>query len=102
AKIYHTIQNIPVFLQYPQYNCTWLVSVCHTTRYFCRTFVLSNFGKILKHTHPAATDAAASQNPPPEPPHYRALPYRRRIRLAVALFYFCQGLAFASWASRIP
>src|SRR5690606_17695870 len=22
--------------------------------------------------------------------------------LAVALFYFCQGLAFASWASRIP
>src|SRR5690606_29950352 len=39
---------------------------------------------------------------PPEPSHYRALPYRRRIRLAVALFYFCQGLAFASWASRIP
>lgn len=25
-----------------------------------------------------------------------------RIRLAVSLFYFCQGLAFASWASRIP
>ncbi|MFD2598884.1 MFS transporter [Sphingobacterium corticis] len=27
---------------------------------------------------------------------------RRRIRIAVAAFYFCQGLAFASWASRIP
>lgn len=27
---------------------------------------------------------------------------RKRIRIAVALFYFCQGLAFASWASRIP
>ncbi len=27
---------------------------------------------------------------------------RKRMRLAVSLFYFCQGLAFASWASRIP
>src|SRR5690606_32541151 len=27
---------------------------------------------------------------------------RQRMRLAVSLFYFCQGLAFASWASRIP
>ena len=27
---------------------------------------------------------------------------KRRIRLAVALFYFCMGLCFASWASRIP
>lgn len=27
---------------------------------------------------------------------------RNRIRIAVSLFYFCQGLAFASWASRIP
>lgn len=27
---------------------------------------------------------------------------RHKIRLAVSLFYFCQGLAFASWASRIP
>ncbi len=27
---------------------------------------------------------------------------RERIRIAVALFYFCQGLAFSSWASRIP
>lgn len=26
----------------------------------------------------------------------------KRMRLAVSLFYFCQGLAFASWASRIP
>lgn len=25
-----------------------------------------------------------------------------RIRLAVSLFFFCHGLAFASWASRIP
>jgi len=27
---------------------------------------------------------------------------RNRVRLAVSLFCFCQGLAFASWASRIP
>jgi MFS family permease len=27
---------------------------------------------------------------------------RNRIRIAVSLFYFCQGLAFSSWASRIP
>lgn len=27
---------------------------------------------------------------------------KKRIRLAVSLFYFGQGLAFASWASRIP
>lgn len=26
----------------------------------------------------------------------------QRSRLAVSLFFFCQGLAFASWASRIP
>ena len=29
-------------------------------------------------------------------------PEKRRIRLAVALVYFCMGLCFASWASRIP
>jgi MFS family permease len=29
-------------------------------------------------------------------------PQLRRTRLAVALFYFGQGIAFASWASRIP
>jgi MFS family permease len=27
---------------------------------------------------------------------------KRRIRIAVALFYFCLGLCFSSWASRIP
>jgi MFS family permease len=27
---------------------------------------------------------------------------KKRIRLAVALVYFCMGLCFASWASRIP
>lgn len=30
------------------------------------------------------------------------LPEKRRMRLAVALFYFSLGLCFASWASRIP
>ena len=30
------------------------------------------------------------------------LPDRKRIRIAVALFYFSMGLMFASWASRIP
>ncbi len=29
-------------------------------------------------------------------------PDKKRIRLAIALFYFCMGLCFASWASRIP
>ena len=29
-------------------------------------------------------------------------PMKKRIRLAVSLFYFGQGLGFASWASRIP
>jgi MFS family permease len=27
---------------------------------------------------------------------------RIRLRLAVSVFYFCQGLCFSSWASRIP
>lgn len=27
---------------------------------------------------------------------------KKRLRLSVALFYFCQGLVFSSWASRIP
>ena len=27
---------------------------------------------------------------------------KNRIRIAVSLFYFCQGLTFSSWASRIP
>ena len=30
------------------------------------------------------------------------MPEKKRIRLAVALVYFCMGLCFASWASRIP
>lgn len=30
------------------------------------------------------------------------IPEKRRIRIAVALIYFCMGLCFASWASRIP
>ncbi len=29
-------------------------------------------------------------------------PGKRRIRLAVSLAYFCMGLCFSSWASRIP
>lgn len=28
--------------------------------------------------------------------------HKKRTRLAVSFFFFCQGLAFASWASRIP
>jgi MFS family permease len=30
------------------------------------------------------------------------IPEKKRIRIAVALVYFCMGLCFASWASRIP
>ena len=30
------------------------------------------------------------------------VPEKKRIRIAVALVYFCMGLCFASWASRIP
>jgi MFS family permease len=29
-------------------------------------------------------------------------PNKKRIRIAVALTYFCMGLSFATWASRIP
>ncbi len=29
-------------------------------------------------------------------------PEKKRIRIAVALVYFCMGLCFSSWASRIP
>ncbi|RQP15541.1 MAG: MFS transporter [Parapedobacter sp.] len=44
-----------------------------------------------------------SENTEPEPtPDLNKTISRERIRIAVALFYFCQGLAFASWASRIP
>jgi MFS family permease len=31
-----------------------------------------------------------------------SVPEKRRIRIAVALFYFSMGLCFSSWASRIP
>jgi len=27
---------------------------------------------------------------------------RLQIRIAVSAFFFCQGISFASWASRIP
>jgi MFS family permease len=30
------------------------------------------------------------------------VPDKNRIRITVSLFYFCMGLMFASWASRIP
>jgi MFS family permease len=30
------------------------------------------------------------------------IPDKKRIRIAVSLTYFCMGLCFASWASRIP
>ena len=30
------------------------------------------------------------------------MPGKKRIRIAVSLVYFCMGLCFASWASRIP
>ena len=32
----------------------------------------------------------------------QSFPDKKRIRIAVALFYFSMGLCFASWASRIP
>jgi len=39
-----------------------------------------------------------------EPVSEHAIPLseKSRIRIAVALIYFCTGLSFASWASRIP
>ena len=30
------------------------------------------------------------------------VPDKKRVRITVALFYFCMGLMFSSWASRIP
>ncbi len=41
---------------------------------------------------------AAPQNTPPFTSNYS----KNTVRLAVSLFYFAQGLCFASWASRIP
>lgn len=36
-------------------------------------------------------------------PSFQDHPYsRKRVRLAISLFYFGQGVCFASWASRIP
>ncbi len=40
-------------------------------------------------------------NTPVTTPLQSSVP-RSTMRLAVAAFYFCQGLCFASWASRIP
>lgn len=34
--------------------------------------------------------------------YYTANINKRKMRVAVSTFYFCQGLCFASWASRIP
>ena len=34
--------------------------------------------------------------------HTESAPSKRRIRIAVTLVYFCMGLCFSSWASRIP
>ena len=34
--------------------------------------------------------------------HPEFIPEKKRIRMAVALVYFCMGLCFSSWASRIP
>lgn len=35
-------------------------------------------------------------------PDMAITPDKKRIRIAVALTYFCMGLSFSSWASRIP
>ena len=46
---------------------------------------------------PEITETSVLQNP------FQDHPYsKKRVRLAVSLFYFGQGVAFASWASRIP
>lgn len=43
------------------------------------------------------TEPAVAKNP------FENHPYsKKRVRLAVSLFYFGQGVVFASWASRIP
>ncbi len=45
----------------------------------------------------AITSATTAQNP-----FENHLYSKKRVRLAVSLFYFGQGVVFASWASRIP
>jgi len=37
-----------------------------------------------------------------EQPLYNSHIDKRRLRLAISIFYFCPGICFASWASRIP
>ena len=39
---------------------------------------------------------------PTNSPQTASVPNKRRIRIAVSLVYFCMGLCFSSWASRIP
>lgn len=51
---------------------------------------------------PVSAPVSEHAEPEPTPSLYDGTISRERIRLAVALFYFGQGLAFASWASRIP
>lgn len=48
------------------------------------------------------TNQLTIMNAPASAPSVPELLNKQRIRLAVSLFYFGQGLAFASWASRIP
>lgn len=50
---------------------------------------------------PVSARVSEQVEPGPTPSLDRAIS-RKRIRIAVALFYFGQGLAFSSWASRIP
>ncbi len=54
------------------------------------------FDVILQQTAPIMESSSSS----PSASHFPE--NKQRIRLAVSLFYFGQGLAFASWASRIP
>jgi len=67
--------------------------------YLCKNSEEQKLKTLIE--EPVSTPVAESPAPEPSPSFSRVIS-KERTRLAVALFYFCQGLAFASWASRIP
>jgi MFS family permease len=58
-----------------------------------------NFKTSLKFVTPLI---ATFSKPKPVTAEMEPLYARRQVRIAVSAFFFCQGLCFASWASRIP
>jgi MFS family permease len=61
---------------------------------FLTVFILLRWFSVHNKDMPVTGQLTVDQN--------ENSPSKKRIRIAVALFYFSMGLCFASWASRIP